>query len=1723
MIRELSEKHSRLTKKHSDADPIHDLKGLDSHNKELHAKVNALHNLNEHWRAENKKVKRHYKELSKRQKVEVHPRNNKSSVKRKNHVDSSISYKRTLDSSCSKHMTGDHSRLKNFMKRFIETVRFRNDHFGAIMGYEDYMIGDRVIFRLYYVEGLEHNLFSVGQFYDSNQEVAFRKHSCYVRDTNGVELIKDSRGSNFYTISVEDIMKSSLICLLSKASKNKSWLWHCHLNHLNFGAINDLARKNLVRGLPRLKFEKDYLCSACQLGPAPTFLTPGQISLGLVPNLVPAVPYVPPTNKDLETLFQSMFYEYLEPPRVERSISLALAVPIPVNTAGTPFSTTIDQDAPSPSHSPSSSALQSPSLQQSVAAESTIIEDISLAHVDNDPFINVFASEPSSEASSSGDYIYKVKLDEYGDVLKNKARLVAKGYRQMKGINFEESFALVACIEAIRIFIANVASKNMTIYQMDVKTSFLNGELKEEVYVSQPEGFIDPDHPTLCLSSEEGSVWFKAGSSGVGIWYLKETAMALIAYADADNAVCQDTRRSTPGTAQFLGDKLVSWASKKQKSTVISTTKAEYIAMSGCYKMTGENVPAPAPTRSDDQILPFTAWLPIEKSNFVLDLHKKQKNPIFQISIDILHNTNFFRAFTASASVPAIYIQQFWNTFTYKAKTGAYSFLLDETRFVLDANLLRDALEIMPIDQAYQFVSPPSGDAIMDFVNQLGYTEVIHFVLRMATQILVLQMLWGIITSTNVNYAKLLREEFVQAIQTFLTDKANLGSPTKKGRKDKPHVILYCRFTKNDPYYNAYLVMVAKHDQKVAAEKEGKKKTASAKQPQSKPAIEKSSKPKPTAKPKAIKERPSKASTAKPPKPKPAKEKSTKTTPPQKAGKEATQPLPVVEGKGKAIVTEEQAAHLLLALHMPKKRSTTYQFIFQSWTPAIEASSTRPSAQAQDDTSTNIVRNSPSLTDVETCAAFEKTDSGGDTKILQIDEEQGRDVDEQVNLKEKTNELDQGQARSDPGRTPESRPPPEQVVIDEDQAGPDPGESRRALAGPDPEPIHDEFMDELYPKVQESLKFSTDEHVILEDPMSSTGTLSSMNNLKDAYAIGDQFINDKSTEDKPENPNVEAEVVSVVTVPIYQASSLVPPLTKNKTLDNTSRNLGSKVFTLDLRDLPHKIDEVVCESMRGVVHVALQALLRDRFRELPEADMKEILHQCMFETGTYKSLPEHVALYKALEASILKLLSHQHGRSMTLEMLLQAPPSNNLTLMLSNQPKWLKPIPDDERLATPELAWVIPTSHIHDAVNNWAKDLATTYQAPTENSILKKTGDMHTFMHWYYIVHLQFQMEECYKMLTDQIDWANPEGDQVRIDISKPLALSGLPGSEHALSISKMKAARYLDFGLELLVPEHMWINEVYTYDISASYGISHWWFHRQKFYIDRHIADLSRKVVRTHMRILSVVSIKAYSRYGYDYLKEITLRRADYQEYTIAEKDFKNLYPSDFEYLNLLLLQGYLNHLSGSDKCMLSTAVKLWTRNLVIRQRVKDFQLGIKSYKKQLNLTKPGWDAKGFEYKHDYTIIDSPRAAVFPVGNNKWKIMSFNEIYKFSDGTLTNIMEALDYRVKEYKNIRVIPKYHSEDGNPARANIKQALSSDQVSKSSQSDQAFTIKKIMSMAVQLSQAQDGEILQVDDQRLDLADDLKETQVHISSSITSHETKITTSMYKISHEESKTTS
>nr|GEX58425.1 hypothetical protein [Tanacetum cinerariifolium] len=171
-----------------------------------------------------------------------------------------------IDSGCSKHMTGNRALLTNFVEKFLEMVHFGNNDFVVIAGYEDVVIGSMTIKKVYYVKGLGHNLFSVGQFCDKGLEVAFRKSTYFVRNTNGVDLLTGDRSSNLYTIALNEVTSNCSACLLAKASSLQSWLWHQRLSHLNFTTINNLVKNNLVQGLSKMKFKKDHLCSTCEEG-----------------------------------------------------------------------------------------------------------------------------------------------------------------------------------------------------------------------------------------------------------------------------------------------------------------------------------------------------------------------------------------------------------------------------------------------------------------------------------------------------------------------------------------------------------------------------------------------------------------------------------------------------------------------------------------------------------------------------------------------------------------------------------------------------------------------------------------------------------------------------------------------------------------------------------------------------------------------------------------------------------------------------------------------------------------------------------------------------------------------------------------------------------------------------------------------------------------------------------------------------------------------------------------------------------------------------------------------------------------------------------------------------------------------------------------------------------------------------------------------------------------
>ncbi|GJZ77214.1 retrovirus-related pol polyprotein from transposon TNT 1-94 [Tanacetum coccineum] len=426
-----------------------------------------------------------------------------------------------------------------------------------------------------------------------------------------------------------------------------------------------------------------------------------------------------------------MFDEYPNPPpSVDLQVPTVIS-PEPAVSTGTPSSTIIDQDAPSTSTSQTRQETSSPVIPLGVEEAD---HDIEVAHMDNNPFLEFLILEPSSKESPTQiealqeelneferlkvwelipcpdcvmvitlKWIYKVKLDELGGVLKNKARLVARGYRREEGIDFEESFAPVARLEAIRIFIAFAAYMYMVVYQMDVKTAFLNGILREEISQSPRGIFLNQskyalesikkygmetcepaDTPMVEKSKLDEDPQGKAvdptcyrGMIGTFMYLTSnrpdlDSCIALTAFADTDLVGCQDTKKSTSGSMQLLGDRLVSWSSKKQNSIAISSTKAEYIALSGCCA----------------QIL----WMRSQLTNYGLVFNKI---PLYCNNKSVIE----FMFAATSTSDPDIDIGQ----------------------TTLSRNVFRMILDICPRVEGVNFNDVPDDDTTLAFLIKLGY------------------------------------------------------------------------------------------------------------------------------------------------------------------------------------------------------------------------------------------------------------------------------------------------------------------------------------------------------------------------------------------------------------------------------------------------------------------------------------------------------------------------------------------------------------------------------------------------------------------------------------------------------------------------------------------------------------------------------------------------------------------------------------------------------------------------------------------------------------------------------------------------------------------------------------------------------------------------------------------------------------------------------------------
>nr|GEY17491.1 retrovirus-related Pol polyprotein from transposon TNT 1-94 [Tanacetum cinerariifolium] len=499
-----------------------------------------------------------------------------------------------IDFGCSKRMTGNRALLTNFVEKFLGTVRFGNNDFAVIAGYGDMVIGSMTIKKVYYVEGSGHNLFSVGQFCDKGLEVAFRRSTCFVQNEDGVDLLTGDRSSNLYIIALNKVALNSSTCLLAKASSSQSWLWHQRLSHLNFAIINNLVKNNLVQDEA-----SEVIIS---------FIKKTQVNLQLQVQRVRTdnVTQASETSKkDLEDLFQKFYDEYFDASKIMKSST-------------TNVETSINEEV---FHEVSES-FQGSIEPANVAVALRDADWVSAMQEELDQFarLKVWRLVPRPEGKSiiKTKWIFKNKKDESSLVIRNKARLVAVGYSQQEGIDYDETFAPVARIEAIRLFLAYVAHKDFIIFQMDLKTTFLNGILKEEVYVGQPPGFVSKQYPDHVYAldkamyglKEAPRAWYDVLSqflidsgfqkvstpmveqaklkldlvgkpvdhtdyqSMIGslmyvtssrpdimfatcLWYPKDSGFDLTAYSDADHAGCHLDRKITSGSVQFLGDKLL--------------------------------------------------------------------------------------------------------------------------------------------------------------------------------------------------------------------------------------------------------------------------------------------------------------------------------------------------------------------------------------------------------------------------------------------------------------------------------------------------------------------------------------------------------------------------------------------------------------------------------------------------------------------------------------------------------------------------------------------------------------------------------------------------------------------------------------------------------------------------------------------------------------------------------------------------------------------------------------------------------------------------------------------------------------------------------------------------------------------------------------------------------------------------------------------------------------
>nr|GEV08529.1 hypothetical protein [Tanacetum cinerariifolium] len=1549
-------------------------------------------------------------------------------------------------------------------KSLVANTKEPNNSWGSIISNVSSSIiecRNVTISRVYFVEGLGHNLFSVGQFCDSDLEVAFRQYTCFIRNLDGVDLLTGSRGNNLYTLSLKYMMASSPICLLSKASKTKSWLWHHRLSHLNFGAINHLARQGLVRGLSKLKFEKDHLCLACAMGKSkkkshksksedtnqeklyllhmdlygpmrvesvngkkyilvvvddysrftwvkclrlkdetpdfiikflkmirvrlkvpvgishetsvarssqqnrvverrnrtlieaartmliyaqtPLFLwaeavatacytqnrsiirlrhektpyellhnklpdlsflhvfgalcyptnnsenlgklkpkadirmfigyaptkkalwiynkharrivetihvdfdeltamaseqsssgptlnemTPVIISSGLVQKSPSSTPYVPPSRNDWDLLFQPMFDELLNPPpsvdpQAPEVIALTADVipPVQAESIDSPSSTTVDKDAPSPIKSHTTPETQSSdALTQSCWIEAMQEELNEFERLE----VWELVPRPDKVMVITLKWIYKVKLDELGGILKNKARLVARGYRKENGINFEESFALVARLEAIRIFLAYAAHKNMVVYQMDVKTTFLNGNLREEVYVSQPNGFVDQNNPNhmyklkkaLCGLKQAPRVWYDMLSSFL---------------------ISQDFSKGLVDPTLFIcrnGNDLL-LISQSPRGIFINQSKYALESL----KIYGFESCDPVDTPM------------VEKSK--LDEDKEGK------AIDPSH----FRAFADADHAGC----QDTHRSTSVRKLNTLPYLDVVLKFYgCDHNLRTMVLDSTKFQCAAIIKVLLPYAAVMS--NTLGQS--------ILTSDTTLSRSSGAIrrhNDVNINKLHQLWRSFAAIINKCLTGKSSgydsLRLNIKIQRRAMRCIILGSQ--RNSDAYKEYYAV---------------------------------------------------ATGATPPKPKASVRKTrssfdTSVTPLTAAAG----PRLSISAKGKQPATTSKAKSLSA---LSEVATTEAQQLKLATKRSLQQTHISQASVSGAGEGTGSI---PGVLDVPTDESEEEISWNS------TDEEGDDDNDDEID------DGDDGNGEENP----------------------------RMNVGRDQGRDEEDEEDELYRDVNINLGRGVQmvDVYMTQEFKDSHVTLTPVNpdGQQQSSSVSSQFVTSML------NLTLDAEIESIFeptsqmdvqtptsVAPLHVSAPTLTPstITTITTTLQAPTPLTTAPTTL-LQDLPN-FEQTMNEQLEAEVLTRSSNSSKTSYAvaaDLSEMELKKILIKKIEGNKSIHQSNEQRNLYKAL---------------------VEAYESDKIILDTYEDTVTLKRRRDDDADKDEE------PSIGSDRGSKRRREGKEPESASAPREKATMTGPTYKLMKGSYksLVELEFFLEEVYKATTDQLYWVNHEGQQYPHNLLKPLPLIpnsrgrhvipfdhfinndleylrvGASSRKYTTSVTKTKATDYEHVKwIEDLVPRTMWIQEPIGYDKHALWGISHWGRKHQQFY-DFAVNRESARDVYSKRQIIAVTELKI-----------IELRIQDIED------------------MLLLLVQGKLKNLTVEQRFAFNVSLRMFTRSIVIQRRVEDLQLGVESYQKKLNLTKPDTYRSDLKRKEAYFAYSNPRGFIY---QNKYK-----------------------------------------------------------------------------------------------------------------------------------------